>query len=108
MLTSITLTKDEPFELSKKITEYVTYKNIQKINLTLIREKEKKKTIRYFKDNFHNIEDNIRDAMLDEGTNILIDIPNIKTSFEEFTYGIEANSYESDFKKFFEEFIVYL
>lgn len=105
MLTSITLSKDDPFELSKKMIEYFIKNNIRKVEIILINESERNYRKEYGKADFDNLEGDIRDSLLNDGTYFYIEIPNIKTSFEEFSYGIEANSYKLDLLQFFKEVI---
>ena len=105
MLISITLENYFPQQLAKEIVEYIKKKRIQRIKL-VIREELKNKVNKIYTPNiFKDLQRDIENYLMDDGFSFFLEIPVIKTSFEKFTYGIEANSYENDFRDVFSKYI---
>ena len=103
-LTSITIDNYFSQDLAKDIVDYIKKKRIEKVIFILLQEKEKPKKKIFYKKDFEELKDEIEDSLNSEGHNFYITLPKIKTSWEEFTYGVEANSYESDFKETFNKY----
>lgn len=105
MFTSITLENYSPKELAREIVKYVKKKNIKKIKLIIGEELKNSVNKVYTSDIFKELRFDIENYLLNDGINILLEIPKIKTYFEKFTYGVEANSYEDDFRDTFSKYI---
>ena len=105
MLISITLENYFPQELAKEIVEYIKKKKIQKIKLVIEEELKNKVNKIYISNMFKELQTDLENYLVDDGFSFFLEIPVIKTSFEKFTYGVEANSYEKDFKDIFSKYV---
>ena len=103
-LTSITLEDYFSQDLAKEIVNYIKKKGVKKVKITIDEELKESVEKIYSSDEFEKLQSEIMNCLDTEGYWLSIEIPEIKTSWEEFAYGVEANSYEKDFKKVFAKY----
>jgi len=103
--TSITLENYDNDELAEEIVAYLRKKNVKQVEVKVVEElKEEPVNETYSLDNFDKLKGRIIDCLEDDGLNFHLDISEIKTTFDSFAYGIEANSPEGDFKEVFSKY----
>lgn len=105
MFTSITLDKGDALDLAQEIVAYIKKKAVRKVAIHVTEELKQPVQEIFTDSQFKRLEILIRDILMDDGRNFFLDIPEIATSFEEFSYGIEVNSYEEDFRAAFDRYI---
>jgi len=103
-LTSITLEDYFSQDLAKEIVDYILKKGIKKVKITISEELKEPIEKTYSSDKFNLLESEIINSLDSDGYYFSLEIPEIKTSWEEFTYGVEANSYQEDFKEVFSKY----
>lgn len=102
--TSITLQNFDATELAKAISIYLMNKEIPSTVVTYSSNGERVNA------NIslvvpHQLSLFLEKSIEDQEMHFLLKIPEIKTTFEKFVYGIEANSNENDFLSTFRKFV---
>jgi predicted nucleotidyltransferase len=100
----LTLENFFPQDISNEIIEYLKSKNVKEVKLVLMEEKEKPIEQIYLKKDFKKLKEKIKNSLCSDGLNFFIEAPEIQSSWEEFTYGIDAISNQKDFKKTFSKY----
>ncbi|MDF7809432.1 hypothetical protein P4E94_18465 [Pontiellaceae bacterium B12219] len=102
-LTSITLENFTAEDLATSISTYLLKKGISSVVISYSSfDRKKKEDISLSAPN--QLNRFVERSIEGESLHFVLDIPEIKTTFEKFTYGIEANSHESDFLSEFGKF----
>lgn len=103
--TSITLENFCAHELGKEIANYVVKKGVSYVNVVCSRELGGKTVKRISLTSPTRLSNFLEQCMTEDGVYFSLDIPEIKTIFEEFIYGIDANSSENDFRSTFSKYV---
>ena len=103
-LISLELDDSFPFDLAKDMVNYIKKKKIKKVKIRISEELKEPIEKTYSEKDFDALELDIANCLDTEGHWLSITLPEIKTSWEQFTYGVDANSYEEDFKKTFSKY----
>jgi len=104
ILTSITLKNSDPKKLAEEIVDYLRKREIKQVKIKITEELQEPIEKTYTADKFDKLRDEIQRCLEDDGFSFYLNISEIKTSFEKFSYGVEANSYEVDFKTIFSKY----
>ncbi len=102
--TSITLENYHNEELAEEIVNYLKKKKIKQVKIKITEELRETLEKNYTTDKFDKLKDEIQRWLEADGFHFYLSIPKIKTTFEKFAYGVEANSYEKDFKETFSKY----
>ena len=105
MHTSITLQNYDHDALAQDIVEYIKRKNVKNITIKLIEVSANQLTEKTYSDEqFNELQSKLEECLEEDNLNFYLNIPEIKTTFEEFSYGVDANSDEDDFKDTFSKY----